>query len=87
MMETKKAEKTRWVEWAYLITCPAEITETGKREKEEKGTYPTHFMRFSSVQFISVTQSCPTFCDPMNCSMPGLPLHHQLPELTQTHVL
>ena len=38
------------------------------------------------VQFISVTQSCPTFCDPMNGSMPGLPVHHQLPESTQTHV-
>ena len=41
---------------------------------------------FSSVQFISVTQSCPTLCDPMNCSTPGLPVHHQLPEFTQTHV-
>ena len=39
-----------------------------------------------SVQFSSVAQSCPTLCDPMNCSMPGLPVHHQLPELTQTHV-
>ena len=39
-----------------------------------------------SVQFSSVTQSCPTLCDPMNCSMPGLPVHHQLPELAQTHV-
>ena len=37
---------------------------------------------FSSVQF---TQSCPTLCNPMNCSMPGLPVHHQLPEFTQTH--
>ena len=35
----------------------------------------------------SVTQSCPTLCDPMNCSMPGLPVHHQLPEFTQTQVL
>ena len=34
----------------------------------------------------SVTQSCPTLCDPMNCSMPGLPVHHQLPEFTQIHV-
>ena len=41
---------------------------------------------FSSVQFSSVTQSCPTVCDPMNYSMPGLPVHHQLPEFTQTHV-
>ena len=41
---------------------------------------------FSSVQFSSVTQSCPTLCDPMDCSMPGLPVHHQLLKLTQTHV-
>ena len=39
-----------------------------------------------TVQFSSVTQSCPTLCDPMNCSMPGLPVHHQLLEFTQTHV-
>ena len=42
--------------------------------------------RLSSVQFSSVTQSCPTLCDPMNRSTPGLPVHHQLPELAQTHV-
>ena len=41
---------------------------------------------WSSVQFSSVTQSCPTLCNPMNCSTPGLPVHHQLPEFTQTHV-
>ena len=40
----------------------------------------------SSVQFNSVTQLCPTLCNPMDCSMPGLPFHHQLPEFTQTHV-
>ena len=39
-----------------------------------------------SVQFSSVTQSCPTLCNPMNHSTPGLPVHHQLPEFTQTHV-
>ena len=39
-----------------------------------------------TVQFSSVTQSCPTLCHPMNCSMPGLPVHHQLLEFTQTHV-
>ena len=37
-------------------------------------------------QLNSVAQSCPTLCDPMNCSAPGLPVHHQLPEFTQTHV-
>ena len=41
---------------------------------------------FSSVQFSSVAQLCPTLCDPMNRSTPGLPVHHQLPEFTQTHV-
>ena len=39
-----------------------------------------------SVQFSSVVQSCLTLCNPMDCSMPGLPVHHQLPEFTQTHV-
>ena len=38
------------------------------------------------VQLSSVTQSCLTLCDPMDCSTPGLPTHHQLPEFTQTHV-
>ena len=40
----------------------------------------------TSVQFSSVAQSCPTICDLMNRSMPGLPVHHQLPEFTQTHM-
>ena len=38
------------------------------------------------VQFSSVAQSCLTLCDPMNCSMPALPVHHHLPEFTQTHI-
>ena len=42
--------------------------------------------QFSSVQFSSVAQSCPTLCDPMNRSTPGLPVHHHLPEFTQTYV-
>ena len=44
------------------------------------------YTRFSSVQFSSVAQSCPTLCDPMTHSMPCLPVHHQLPESMQTHV-
>ena len=40
----------------------------------------------ASLQFSSFAQSCPTLCDPKNCSTPGLPVHHQLPEFTQTHV-
>ena len=42
--------------------------------------------RLCSVRFSSVTQSCPTFCDPMDCSMPGFSVLHHLPELAQTHV-
>ena len=45
---------------------------------------PSRFI--NSVQFSSVTQSCPTLCDPMDCSTPCFPVHHQLPELAQTHV-
>ena len=41
---------------------------------------------FSSVQFSSVAQSCPTLCNPMNRSTPGLPVHYHFPEFTQTHV-
>ena len=41
---------------------------------------------FGSVQYSSVAQSCPTLCDPMNCSMPGLPVNHQFLEFTQTHI-
>ena len=39
-----------------------------------------------NLQFSSVAQSCPSLCDPMECSMPGFPVHHQLPEFNQTHV-
>ena len=44
------------------------------------------YIYISSVQFSSVAQWCPTLCDPMNRSTPGLLVHHQLPEFTQTHV-
>ena len=40
----------------------------------------------TAIQFGSVTESCPALCDPMNHSMPGLPVHHRLPESTETHV-
>ena len=55
----------------YLTSWPIPFVE-------ERTSYP--------CQFSSVTQSCPTVCDPMNHSMPGLPVHHQLPVFTQTHV-
>ena len=57
------------------IRSPQQNTEPG----------PRLLQSFVSVQFSSVPQSCPTLCDPMNHSTPGLPVHHQLPEFTQTH--
>ena len=46
----------------------------------------TNIFLWASFQFSSVTQWCPTLCNPMNRSTPGLPVHQQLPEFTQTHV-
>ena len=61
----------------------------GKKQNQlfANPTPSTHFYRwFCLIQFSSVTQSCPTLWDRMNHSTPGLPVHHQLPELAQTHV-
>ena len=65
----------------FHLGNPYHVTRTGLRQPQALLT------DFSvSVQFISVTQSCPTLFEPMDCSTPGFPVHHQLPELTQTHV-
>ena len=56
------------------------------QEKCNTSYYIDRIIEQSSVQFSSVAQSCPTLSDPMNRSMPGLPVHHHLPEFTQTHV-
>ena len=48
--------------------------------------YWSTYLFFFHVQFSSVSQSCPTLCEPMNHSTPGLPVHHQLPEFTETHL-
>ena len=61
-----------------LIWEVKQCRNKGKAVKEER--------QWQSVQFSSVAQSCPTLCDPMNRSTPVLPVHHQLPELTQTHI-
>ena len=63
----------RWMKLEPIIQ-----SEVNQKEK--------HQYSISSVQFSSVTQSCLTLCNPMNRSTPGLPVHHQLPEFTQTHV-
>ena len=70
----------QWLCFVYPKTIVSEL-----EVKDESGLHRVYIC-INSVQFRSVTQSCLTLCDPMNCSTPGLPVHHQLPEFTQTHV-
>ena len=63
--------------WCPLLLLPWSLLKSV--------TFPMSQL-YASVQFTSVAQSCPTLCDPMDCSTPGFPVHHQLPELAQTHV-
>ena len=72
--------------WTYKRITKSRYFSLWRSERKPKKCY-TNFssVQFSSVQFSSFAQSCPTLCDLMNCSMSGLPVHHQLPESTQTH--
>ena len=56
-----------------------------KKDYNKRTDYPRTVGQ-QQKEFSSVAQSCPTLCDPMDCSTPALPVHHQLPEFTQTHV-
>ena len=67
-----------------LSTCDTD-GEPGDNANHAHFTHHWHSTSLS-IQFSSVTQSCPTLCDPMDCSTPGLPVPHQLLEFTQTHV-
>ena len=80
-------------EWIHTRPRPlkkvlAEM-QSGPATLENRDIFVVIFKKLNikplSVQFSSVAQSCPTLCDPMNCSTPGLPVHHQLLEFTQTH--
>ena len=62
------------------------VTQSWTRLSTPTHTLRVHFPGISSLQFSSVTQLCPTLCGPMDCSMPGFPVHHQLLEVTETHV-
>ena len=65
--------------------CPGECECLGTLDSPE-GQSQGASGSLRAVQFSSIAQSCLTICDPMDCSMPGLPVHHQIPEFTQTHV-
>ena len=84
------------------LTCPLRNLYAGQEAKVRAGHETTDWFQIGKgvhqgctlspclfklyAEFSSVTQSCPTLCDPMNCSTPGLPVHHQLLESTQLHV-
>ena len=97
----EKEKGAAWMGWLYSITdsmnmnvdklwevvadrgaCPWSAKSWTRLSNWTTTTKPL----FSSVQFSSVAQSCPSLPDPLNRSTPGLPVHHQLPEYTQTHV-
>ena len=63
-----------------------EILKNGVKWSKNKFLVWTEPFLPSGYQFSSVTQSCPTLCNPIDCSSPGSPVHHQLLELTQTHI-
>ena len=65
--------------WAALNVSVDLVIQSGPSTLMPSG-------KLFEIQFSSVAQLGPTLCDPMNCSMPGLPVHHQLLEFTQTHV-
>ena len=71
------------------VVSDSAVSWTAARQLSLSFTISWSFLKLMSVelvQFSSVSQSCLTLCDPMDCSTPGLPVHHQLPECTQTHV-
>ena len=90
----RNSNNLRYTDDTTLIAESEELKTLLMKVKEESGKVGLKFniqklrswYLVPSVQFSSVAQSCPTLCDPMNCSTPGLPVHHQLPEFTQIHV-
>ena len=68
------------------VTCHYQLWEKSTSMIMDLSIFISHIYIYISVQFSSVSQLCLTLCDSMNHSMPGLPVHHQLPEFTQIHV-
>ena len=75
----------RWVKMCCLPNCAPKLTDILLKQYQIS-LKCLDFLVEVSVQFSSVSHSCPTLCDSMNRSTPGLPVHHQLPEFTQTQI-
>ena len=76
-----------WKQWVTLFFWAPKSLQMVIGAMKLKGTCCLEGKLWqTSVHFSSVAQSCPTLCNPMNCSTSGLPVYHQLPEFTQTHV-
>ena len=77
----------RYSPWCCKELDTAEQLSTAQHSKKQNYLIlKLAVLSSSSVRFSSVAQSCLTLCDPMNCSTPDLPVHHQLPEFTPTHI-
>ena len=90
-----ETEEWRWSNqpsWFHIILQSSShqnsmvLAQKQKYRPVEQDRKPRIKPMHRSVQFSSVAQSCATLCDSMDCSTPGLPVHHQFPELTQTHI-
>ena len=73
------------MDWLDLLAVQGTLKSLLQHYSSSPGQILWGLVITNSVQFSSVTQLCPTLCNPMNCSTPGFPVHHQLPELAQTH--
>ena len=79
-------QKRPWMTGENLVVMEMSCTLTASVSISWLPFCPIVHKILPSVQFSSATQSCQTLCDPMDCSTPGFPVHHQLPELAQTHI-
>ena len=90
-LEKEEKKNTRVSRRKEIIKVREEINEKETKEtttniNKAKSWFFEKIDKIRSDQIRSVTQSCPTLCDPMNHSTPGLPVHHRLPEFTETHI-